>query len=102
MFLAMNRFKVVKGKEEEFENIWRNRESRLGDMPGFISFNLFRGATEEDHTLYASHSVWSDRDAFEAWRRSEQYRDTHRQAGKTSGLYLGQPQPELFTVVEGA
>ena len=24
MFVAMNRFKIVKGKEVEFENVWKN------------------------------------------------------------------------------
>ena len=27
MFLAMNRFKIVKGKEQEFEKVWKERYS---------------------------------------------------------------------------
>ena len=27
MFIAMNRFKVKKGSEEAFENIWKGRDS---------------------------------------------------------------------------
>ena len=27
MFVAMNRFKIVKGREKDFENVWRNRDT---------------------------------------------------------------------------
>ena len=29
MFLAMNRFKIVKGKEDKFEQIWKERDTHL-------------------------------------------------------------------------
>ena len=47
MFIAMNRFKINIGKESEFEMIWKNRETLLDQVPGFISFNLLRGETQE-------------------------------------------------------
>ena len=58
MYIAMNRFKIVKGKESEFENVWKNRETHLAEVPGFKNFNLVKGDANEDHTLYASHSIW--------------------------------------------
>ena len=58
MFIAMNRFKVTLGKEQDFEDVWRERESRLNDVPGFKTFHLLRGPEQEDHTLFASHTVW--------------------------------------------
>jgi hypothetical protein len=36
MFIAMNRFKIVKGQEESFERIWKSRTSRLSETPGYI------------------------------------------------------------------
>lgn len=101
MFIAMNRFRVVRGSEEAFEEIWRNRRNRLDEMDGFLGFHLLRGPEAEDHTLYASHAMWSSRADFEAWTRSEQFRDAHRNAGQTKGLYLGSPQLETFTAVLG-
>ncbi|MEM6354687.1 MAG: antibiotic biosynthesis monooxygenase, partial [Pseudomonadota bacterium] len=65
MFVAMNRFRVAKGQEDAFETVWRERETRLDEMAGFKSFHLLRGPTAEDHTLYASHTIWADRGAFE-------------------------------------
>ena len=32
MFIAMNRFKVVKGEEAAFEEIWSSRKTRLDEM----------------------------------------------------------------------
>ena len=59
MFLAMNRFKIVKGREEDFERIWRERDTHLQGVDGFKEFNLMKGNTEEDYSLYASHSIWA-------------------------------------------
>ena len=42
MYIAMNRFKIVKGKESEFENVWKNRETHLAEVPGFKNFNLVK------------------------------------------------------------
>ncbi|MBY8977081.1 antibiotic biosynthesis monooxygenase [Rhodobacteraceae bacterium NNCM2] len=99
MFIAMNRFKVVKGQEEAFEAVWRGRETRLNEMEGFKTFNLLRGPEAEDHTLYASHTVWASREAFEAWTKSQQFRDAHKDAGQNKPLYLGHPQFEGFAAV---
>jgi heme-degrading monooxygenase HmoA len=104
MYIAMNRFKVKTGSEEAFENVWKNRESSLSDMPGFMQFHLLRGSVneEEGFTLFASHTVWQSHDDFVAWTRSENFRAAHRNAGDNKPLYLGHPQFEGFSVVEGA
>ena len=31
MFIAMNRFRVARGREAEFEEVWRSRPSRIAD-----------------------------------------------------------------------
>jgi heme-degrading monooxygenase HmoA len=104
MYIAMNRFKVAKGSEEEFEAIWKNRDSRLSEMSGFREFHLLRGPENEaeGYTLYASHTVWESHDDFIAWTRSQNFRDAHRNAGTTKTTYIGHPQFEGFSVVEGA
>ena len=99
MFIAMNRFKIALGREEEFERIWRERETYLESVPGFKRFNLLRGPTHDDHTLYATHSEWASREAFEAWTHSEAFRKAHGGAGGAKGVYLGPPQFEGFEVI---
>ncbi len=100
MFIAMNRFQVLKGQEEAFEKVWLTRESYLDRMPGFVEFHLLKGPEAEDHTLYASHTVWQSRSAFEAWTRSDEFRAAHARAGneRTGPMYLGHPKFEGFDV----
>ena len=43
MFIAMNRFKIVPGKEEQFEKVWRERDTHLSGVPGFKEFHLIKG-----------------------------------------------------------
>jgi heme-degrading monooxygenase HmoA len=58
MYMAMNRFHIAPDFEAGFEELWRKRESRLDAVSGFREFHLLRGSTDEDYTLYASHTVW--------------------------------------------
>ena len=96
MFLAMNRFKIVKGKEEEFEKVWKERDTHLEGVKGFISFNLLKGKETDDYSLYASHSIWESNVAFVNWTKSEAFRLAHKNAGIHSDLYLGPPNLETF------
>ena len=94
MFIAMNRFQVVKGKEDAFEHMWSSRESYLHELKGFVEFH-------QDHTLYSSHTVWASKADFEAWTKSEQFRRAHARAGNDGNaapLYLGHPKFEGFEV----
>jgi heme-degrading monooxygenase HmoA len=102
MFVAMNRFKVALGEEAAFEEVWKGRDSRLKEVPGFVDFKLLRGPEKDDHTLYCSHSIWADKDSFLAWTKSEQFRQAHRDAGDSKPLYLGPPEFEGFEAVKGA
>ncbi len=100
MFIAMNRFKVAPGKEDAFEQVWKSRDSRLNQVPGFVEFHLLRGPENEDHTLFASHTIWQDKAAFEAWTKSDHFREAHKNAGDNKGLYLGHPQFEGFEITQ--
>lgn len=104
MYIAMNRFKVSLGSEEDFEAIWKNRDSSLENVPGFVDFKLLRCQTKEDqdYCLFSSHTVWRDEAAFIDWTKSQNFRDAHRNAGDNKPLYQGHPEFEGFSVVEGA
>src|SRR3990170_3904520 len=95
MFIAMNNFKVAKGREADFERTWRERQSYLNGVPGFVQFALLRGDADGE---YISHSTWQDRDAFVAWAKSESFAAGHRQ-GSLMGLLEGPPQLTLYEAV---
>ena len=86
MFIAMNRFRVAKGSETAFEQVWISRDSHLDKVPGFVEFHL------------SSHTVWENRAVFEAWTKSEPFRAAHHKAGDNKPLYLEHPQFEGFEV----
>ena len=58
-----------------------------------------KGKVTEEFVLYASHSVWQSKEAFEAWTESEHFRKAHAQASAPKGTYLGHPDLELFDSV---
>ncbi|MEM1435969.1 MAG: antibiotic biosynthesis monooxygenase [Pseudomonadota bacterium] len=99
MYLAMNRFRIAPEHTDAFEALWRERESYLSEVPGFRSFALLRGPEREDHVLYASHTIWQDQAAFDAWTDSDHFRAAHAQAKAPKGTYLGHPELETFQAV---
>lgn len=99
MYIAMNRFKITIGSEEDFESVWKNRDSHLLTGKGFVSFNLLKGATIELFTLYASHTTWKTKNDFLLWTKSEAFRQAHKGAGGNGAMYLGHPEFEGFDTV---
>jgi hypothetical protein len=63
-----------------------------------VPFHLLKGPEAEDHTLYASHTVWENLAVFEAWTKSEAFRAAHSRAGDNKPLYVDHPQFEGFEV----
>jgi heme-degrading monooxygenase HmoA len=84
-------------KPRRSPHVYRH-EPVLDNVPGFVEVRLLKGPEAEDHTLYASHTVWKNRAAFEAWTQSEAFRAAHHRAGENKPLYLGHPQFEGFEV----
>jgi len=99
MFIAMHRFRISPGREQEFIEIWKNRDTHLAEVPGFREFHLLQGPADDEATVFASHSTWESEQAFIDWTHSEAFRKAHAHAGQKKDLYLGPPQFEGFDVV---
>jgi len=99
MYIAMNRFKIKRGEENSFEDIWKTRETHLDKVPGFKNFHLLKGDSNEEYTLYASHSAWVNQESFSTWTKSEAFRKAHKGAGQNQHMYLGPPQFEGFEII---
>ncbi|HIJ43629.1 MAG: antibiotic biosynthesis monooxygenase [Rhodospirillales bacterium] len=99
-WFAMNRFKIIKGEEQAFEDRWARRDSNLRGVPGFVEFHLLRGPEFDDHTLYVVHMVWASEKSMEDWVQSEAFRKAPAHAGKGRNVYLGPPNLEGFNVVQ--
>jgi heme-degrading monooxygenase HmoA len=96
MFVAMNNFKVAAGKEADFETVWRERQSYLNGVPGFVQFALLRGDSQGE---YISHSTWENREAFVAWTQSDAFVQGHRQGGSLMGVLEGPPHVQTYEAV---
>ena len=99
MYIAMNRFKIAPGHEDDFEALWRNRDTRLKGVPGFREFRLLKGPSDETCTLYASHTIWNSESEFVDWTQSDAFRQAHARSRAPEGTYLGHPQFEGFETV---
>ncbi|CAM9503300.1 unnamed protein product [Chrysoparadoxa australica] len=117
-FVAMNRFKVKLGFEEEFEKVWRERESKLANFSGFVRFRMLRaddGEPDDEglgasatagYAEFISETSWMHRMDFDEWRQSQAFKGSH---GKSEGggggmskmgkMLLEPPQPTLYDVV---
>ncbi len=95
MFVAMNNFKVNAGREDDFEKQWRERETFLEGVAGFVEFMLLKSDKTGD---YISHTTWKDRQSFIDWTQSEAFAKGHRQ-GSVAGVLDGPPVIGLFEAV---
>jgi heme-degrading monooxygenase HmoA len=95
MFVAMNRFQIAGGREEDFERAWRERESYLEGVPGFVQFALLKS---DNLGEYISHTTWESREAFMAWTQSEAFVRAHRQ-GSVAGIVDGPPHLSTYEAV---
>ncbi len=95
MFVAMNNFKTAPGREADFEKQWRERETFLEGVAGFVEFMLLKSDKTGD---YISHTTWKDRQAFIDWTQSESFAKGHRQ-GSVAGVLDGPPVIGLFEAV---
>jgi len=93
-FVAMNQFFVPPQNAIGFEQMWKNRTSKLKDCDGFVSFTMLRRDVKakghgispmgEEEPTYTSCTVWRDRAAFDGWRTGAAFKEAHGN-GKKKG-----------------
>ena len=91
MYLAISRLKVICGKEIEFESAWNSRVHNTDGVKGFKQFNLFKGDTNKEFSLYIFHSEWNSENDFINWTKSDSFQFAHKNPSKQKDLYLGPP-----------
>ena len=94
MYVVMNRFTLNPGYGEAFEDRWRERESNLKQVPGFLLFRLLKLSD----THYSSYAEWESEEDFTAWTQSEAFRQSHSKASP-EGMFTGPPKLECWHVV---
>lgn len=84
MFIALSRFVVRNGMEEDVRKAFLDRPHLVDGAPGFVRMEVLRplGQPEEFWLV----TWWDDEASFDAWHRSHTYSESH--AGIPRGLKL--------------
>jgi len=99
MFVTMNRFTIDPDHWDDFENRFKQRAGLVDGEPGFIRNAVLRPQenTSDQHIVM---TLWESRQAFEAWTRSDSFRQAHAKAGQTpKEWFAGPTRLEIFDAV---
>lgn len=75
MIVVMNAVRVSGEQAKQFEEAFLSRPRLLDQMDGFIRFELLRPQGRDEY-LVVTH--WRDHDAFQAWLKSDAFREAHK------------------------
>ena len=95
MYIAMNTFSVIKEHANDFESVWKTRNSYLNDVNGFLEFHLLR--SEDD--VFVSFSKWQSKNAFDAWTKSDEFKKAHSEGPSVRHMLDGHPKISTYKVV---
>ena len=82
--VKINAIEVPEGAGPELERRFAARHGAVEGAPGFLGFELLRPTAGEDR--YFVYTRWESEEAFQAWRESQRFAESH--AGATG------PAPE--------
>lgn len=78
MIVVMNAVRVSGEQAKQFEEAFLARPRLLDQLDGFIRFELLR---PQGHDEYLVVTHWRDHDAFQAWLKSDAFREAHKGLG---------------------
>lgn len=84
VFVALSRFTVANGMEEEVKLAFRNRPHLVDGSPGFLRMEVLSPVDVPAEIWLLTW--WSDEESFRTWHHSHLYRESH--AGIPKGLKL--------------
>ena len=96
MYIVINRVPVADGYGEMFEQRFRERAGQIDKQPGFVRMQVLR--PDSPDTPYLVQTTWQDRQAFEAWVGSEDFKLAHRNP-MPKEAFDGEGRIERFAVL---
>jgi heme-degrading monooxygenase HmoA len=96
MYIVTNRVFVADGYAEMFEERFRRRAGQIDQQPGFVQMQVLR--PDSPDTPYLVQTTWADRQAFEAWVGSDDFKLAHRDPMPREA-FSGEGGIERFEVV---
>jgi heme-degrading monooxygenase HmoA len=94
MIAVINRLPVKEGMADQVVDRFANGRGLVQDFPGFVSMEVLR-SEEADEVMVITR--WQDKDAFDSWVRSDEFKKAHGSGGGT-GMLRGHPQMGTYGV----
>ena len=94
MIAVINRLPVKEGMAGQVVERFANGQGFVQEFPGFVSMEVLR-SEEGDEVMVITR--WRDKEAFDSWVRSDEFRMAHGRGGG-SGLLRGHPQMGTYEV----
>jgi heme oxygenase (mycobilin-producing) len=92
-FLALSKFKVGNGRQDDVLEAFLRRPHLVDEAEGFVRMDVV-SPTADDAEFWLL-TWWQDEESFRRWHHSHLYRDSH--AGIPKGLKLVPEATELLT-----
>jgi heme oxygenase (mycobilin-producing) len=86
--VKINAIRVPEGMGPKIEERFAARGDAMNEVDGFLGFELLRPTAGEDR--YFVYTRWETEEAFQAWRESQRFAESH--AGQTGGAPEGHGQ----------
>ncbi len=91
MIAVINRLPVKEGAADRVVERFANSQGHVQGFPGFISMEVMRSEAG-DEVLVVTH--WRDKDAFDSWVQSDEFKKAH---GRGGGGDLLRAHPQMGT-----
>jgi heme-degrading monooxygenase HmoA len=98
MITVANRITVNPEYADVFEQRFQERAGLVDGMPGFISNQVLRPVKAGDP--YVVLTFWESREQFEAWTRSDEFRQGHAQSSTLPREAFVGSQLEMHEVIQ--
>lgn len=99
MYIVTNRVPVIPEYESMFEERFRKRAGQVEKQPGFIRMQILKPDTAD--TPYVVLTCWRDKQAFNQWVESEDFRAAHSNP-MPKEAFQGKGGMEAFEVIISA
>ncbi len=99
MYIVTNRVPVAPGYEEMFEERFRNRAGQIDKQAGFVRMQVLK--PDAPDTPYVVQTTWKDKQAFEGWVGSEDFKIAHSNP-MPKEAFAGEGKIEMFEVLIAA
>ena len=94
MIAVINRLPVKEGMADQVVERFATGRGFVQDFPGFVSMEVLRSEGADEVMVVTR---WRDKEAFNSWVHSDEFRRAHGRAGG-SGLLRGHPQMSTYEV----